>query len=58
MSWSHRYHLGIPSRYVPEIASYPLNVGYCTHIVIAGYWIGPDPDDGWGFVEAFVNQIF
>ncbi|KAG2695585.1 hypothetical protein I3760_07G019100 [Carya illinoinensis] len=58
VSWSHRHHLVTPSRYVYEIASYPWNVGYYTHMVMAGYWVGPDPDDGWGFVEAFVNQTF
>ncbi|KAK9076992.1 hypothetical protein SSX86_005327 [Deinandra increscens subsp. villosa] len=25
--------------------------------VISGFWVGPDIDDGWGFVEAFVNQM-
>lgn len=26
-------------------------------MIIAGYWVGPDVDDGWGYVEAFVNPI-
>ncbi|XP_065852894.1 uncharacterized protein [Euphorbia lathyris] len=26
-----------------------------THKIIYGYWVGPDIDDGWGFVEAFIN---
>ncbi|XP_020589600.1 uncharacterized protein LOC110030940 isoform X2 [Phalaenopsis equestris] len=25
--------------------------------VIYGYWMSPDLEDGWGFVEAFVDQI-
>ncbi|KVI01748.1 hypothetical protein Ccrd_019972 [Cynara cardunculus var. scolymus] len=25
--------------------------------VISGFWVGPDVEDGWGFVEAVVNQI-
>ncbi|XP_028780898.1 uncharacterized protein LOC114737156 [Neltuma alba] len=29
----------------------------CTDIVISGYWVGPDIDDGWGFVEAVINQV-
>ncbi|MFS7941130.1 hypothetical protein Hanom_Chr05g00472551 [Helianthus anomalus] len=31
---------------------------FCTPRVISGFWIGPDVEDGWGFVEAFVNQMF
>ncbi|GMY21655.1 hypothetical protein FCV25MIE_16896 [Fagus crenata] len=52
---SHQHHLITPSRCLSEIISCSLNS--CTHMVIAGYWVGPDLDDGWGFVEAFVNQI-
>lgn len=25
--------------------------------MIIGYWVGPDVEDGWGFVEAAVNQV-
>lgn len=25
-------------------------------MVITGYWVGPDIDDGWGFVEASIDQ--
>ncbi|WCJ43127.1 hypothetical protein M5689_023889 [Euphorbia peplus] len=27
-----------------------------THKIICGYWVGPDIDDGWGFVQAFVDS--
>lgn len=27
-------------------------------VVLSGYWVGPDLDDGWGYVEAFVNRIY
>ncbi|CAM8888703.1 unnamed protein product [Rhodiola kirilowii] len=27
-----------------------------TQTIISGYWYGPDVDDGWGFVEAYVDQ--
>lgn len=37
--------------------SYKVNVNYCTMVVISGYWVGPDVDDGWGFVEAVIDQI-
>ncbi|KAL7239467.1 hypothetical protein ACSBR2_005381 [Camellia fascicularis] len=33
------------------------NVSFSTQTVISGFWVGPDIEDGWGFVEAFVNQI-
>ncbi|BBH06550.1 hypothetical protein Prudu_018233, partial [Prunus dulcis] len=29
----------------------------CSYMIISGYWVGPDIDDGWGYVEAFVNPI-
>ncbi|CAI9764770.1 unnamed protein product [Fraxinus pennsylvanica] len=27
------------------------------HVLISGFWMGPDVEDGWGFVEAFVHKI-
>ncbi|PKI74052.1 uncharacterized protein LOC116195981 [Punica granatum] len=29
----------------------------CSCFVLSGYWVGPDLDDGWGLVEAFVNRL-
>nr|XP_043607925.1 uncharacterized protein LOC122579762 [Erigeron canadensis] len=29
----------------------------CIPRVISGFWMGPDIEDGWGFVEATMNQI-
>ncbi|KAF3944598.1 hypothetical protein CMV_028943 [Castanea mollissima] len=55
VNWSHQHHLITPSIFPSEPSSCPLNS--CTHMILAGYWVGPDLDDGWGFVEAFVNQI-
>ncbi|XP_042055018.1 uncharacterized protein LOC121799641 isoform X2 [Salvia splendens] len=26
----------------------------CVHVQISGFWMGPDAEDGWGFVEATV----
>ncbi|XP_050222024.1 uncharacterized protein LOC126672129 [Mercurialis annua] len=40
-----------------ELVSCCMNVTLWNHEVIIGFWIGPDIDDGWGFVEAFINQI-
>ncbi|CAL0320976.1 unnamed protein product [Lupinus luteus] len=45
------------TRFLCETFSYNLNVDYCTGVVISGYWVGPDADDGWGFVEAVINQM-
>jgi hypothetical protein len=54
----YRHHFLTPTRCRSEIDSCPGNVGSCTnYMVIAGYWVGPDLDDGWGFVEAFIYQI-
>ncbi|OAY44067.1 uncharacterized protein LOC110620642 [Manihot esculenta] len=40
-----------------EFFPFCMNVSLCIHKIIVGYWVGPDIDDGWGYVEAFVNQI-
>ncbi|KAF9681581.1 hypothetical protein SADUNF_Sadunf05G0016500 [Salix dunnii] len=40
-----------------ELVSSCMHVSSCTHKIINGYWLGPDIEDGWGFVEGFVNQI-
>ncbi|XP_057497803.1 uncharacterized protein LOC130782498 [Actinidia eriantha] len=32
------------------------NVSFSTTVLL-GFWVGPDIEDGWGFVEAFVNRI-
>ncbi|KAK7269340.1 hypothetical protein RIF29_22065 [Crotalaria pallida] len=46
------------ARSLNETFSYNLDVDYCSEIVISGYWVGPDVDDGWGFVEALIiNQM-
>ncbi|EEF49856.1 uncharacterized protein LOC8287060 [Ricinus communis] len=46
-----------PTDHFGELVSCCMNVSLYNHKVISGYWVGPDIDDGWGFVEAFVNQI-
>ncbi|PON81675.1 hypothetical protein TorRG33x02_224940 [Trema orientale] len=57
MSWSGRHHILTPYRRPWEIVSCHMDEDSCTHMIIAGYWVGPDVDDGWGYVEAFVNPI-
>ncbi|KAK7277940.1 hypothetical protein RJT34_22960 [Clitoria ternatea] len=44
-------------RFLHETYSYNLDVDYSTEIIISGFWVGPDEDDGWGFVEAVIEQI-
>ncbi|XP_062084776.1 uncharacterized protein LOC133790942 [Humulus lupulus] len=58
MNWSLRHHPLTLFRRHLELVSCHLNVDSCTQmIIISGYWVGPDFDDGWGYVEAFVNPI-
>ncbi|KAL0552472.1 hypothetical protein IC582_011587 [Cucumis melo] len=26
-------------------------------VLLTGYWVGPDVDDGWGYIEAFIDRI-
>ncbi|KAM0954335.1 hypothetical protein DsansV1_C01g0009951 [Dioscorea sansibarensis] len=33
-------------------------VSYCRHMKIVGYWIGPDIEDGCGYVEATLTETF
>ncbi|KAJ7977963.1 UDP-N-acetylmuramoylalanine--D-glutamate ligase [Quillaja saponaria] len=57
---NHQNPLVMPSRHLSVFFSRHLDVGSGVHhtdIVISGYWVGPDIDDGWGFMEAFINQI-
>ncbi|KAI4349969.1 hypothetical protein L6164_010505 [Bauhinia variegata] len=37
--------------------SHYLDVDCLTNVMISGYWVGPDIDDGWGFVEAFIDGM-
>ncbi|CDP15497.1 unnamed protein product [Coffea canephora] len=38
--------------------SHYFNVSSSAHVIISGFWVGPDIEDGWGFVEAFVHRIY
>ncbi|XVE63037.1 hypothetical protein DITRI_Ditri06bG0167500 [Diplodiscus trichospermus] len=53
-SVSRQHYLVTLSKHLDEIISCSLNVSPC--IVIMGYWVGPDIDDGWGFVEASIDR--
>ncbi|KAF9669942.1 hypothetical protein SADUNF_Sadunf13G0017100 [Salix dunnii] len=50
-------YLTTPTNLYCELVSSCIHVSSCTHKTITGYWVGPNIDDGCGFVEAFVYQI-
>ncbi|XP_004302414.1 PREDICTED: uncharacterized protein LOC101291637 [Fragaria vesca subsp. vesca] len=54
---SCRHLLSTTAKPLCEILYSHMNVDSCSHMIIHGYWEGPDIDDGCGYVEAFVNQI-
>ncbi|GKU97729.1 hypothetical protein SLEP1_g10834 [Rubroshorea leprosula] len=56
INWGHHHCLTATSEQFGEIISSCLHVCCCSHMIITGYWVGPDIDDGWGFVEAFLDQ--
>lgn len=33
-------------------------VCFSTHVQISGFWMGPEIEDGWGFVEASLHRIY
>ncbi|KAI4301781.1 hypothetical protein L6164_035028 [Bauhinia variegata] len=45
------------SRFLSLTSFRNLDVDYFSNRVISGYWVGPDIDDGWGFVEAVIDRI-
>ncbi|KAI9185413.1 hypothetical protein LWI28_007020 [Acer negundo] len=57
VSRSCHCHLTATCKRCDEIVNCSFDVSSCTHTIITGYWVGPDIDDGWGFVEAFVNRM-
>ncbi|CAK9167535.1 unnamed protein product, partial [Ilex paraguariensis] len=52
---SCQHSIMTPLRHSGELVSCHFNLISCGHTVIWGFWVGPDIEDGWGFVEAFVN---
>ncbi|KAK9291540.1 hypothetical protein L1049_019488 [Liquidambar formosana] len=57
VNWSRHRHLAL-SRHFCEPSCHLNVICSTTTMIISGYWVGPDIEDGWGFVEAFVYQIF
>ncbi|XP_011092059.1 uncharacterized protein LOC105172366 isoform X2 [Sesamum indicum] len=55
---SSRSSICAPTRqcFEPFLSHY--DVSCSDHLLISGFWIGPDIEDGWGFVEAFVHLIY
>ncbi|KAE8678172.1 Detected protein of unknown function [Hibiscus syriacus] len=48
------HYLTAMSKRFDENVSISSNASSCTRIDVIGYWVGPDIDDGWGFVEASI----
>ncbi|XP_021771894.1 uncharacterized protein LOC110736051 [Chenopodium quinoa] len=46
----------VPSRDSFVLSPLYSDVSYCPQ-TLTGYWVGPDTEDGWGFVEAFIDII-
>ncbi|XP_031103993.1 uncharacterized protein LOC116007459 [Ipomoea triloba] len=44
--------------HLPLHISHNFDVGPCTEMLISGFWVGPDIEDGWGFVQAIVHQTY
>lgn len=53
---SSKCHIGVPSRDLFGLAFSLSDVNNRSR-VLTGYWVGPDTEDGWGFVEAFICEI-
>ncbi|XP_023545344.1 uncharacterized protein LOC111804783 isoform X1 [Cucurbita pepo subsp. pepo] len=52
MNWENCHPVRLTSRPFWGIVS-----SSSRNLVLAGYWVGPDVDDGWGYIEAFVDRI-
>ncbi|XP_077218600.1 uncharacterized protein LOC143852860 [Tasmannia lanceolata] len=50
-------HLLTPCRHTCGPLYGRLTVLSSIHLTIFGYWVGPDIEDGWGYVEAAVNLV-
>ncbi|KAL3516077.1 hypothetical protein ACH5RR_022979 [Cinchona calisaya] len=50
-------HVMILARNICEPISHHFSVSSSALVIISGFWVGPDIEDGWGFVEAVVNRI-
>lgn len=49
------YVANVPSSDVFVQFPFHSDVSHCSR-TLTGYWIGPDTDDGWGFVEAVLDD--
>uniref|UniRef100_A0A7N0U6V6 Uncharacterized protein n=1 Tax=Kalanchoe fedtschenkoi TaxID=63787 RepID=A0A7N0U6V6_KALFE len=55
-SRGYHQHTLTSRRQVPGKSSCISSVSQSAQTTISGFWTGPDFEDGWGFVEAYVNQ--
>lgn len=49
-------NLLMPIRYLCVSVASCKTVDSNMHVIISGYWMGPDIEDGWGFVEAAMDR--
>lgn len=49
-------NLLVPIRYLCASVASCKTIDPTMHVIISGYWMGPDIEDGWGFVEAAVDR--
>lgn len=59
MVQGHGANLPIPCRDVSApVSSLFTLTSVVDKVVICGYWMGPESEDGWGYVEATVYKAF
>ncbi|KAL9248110.1 hypothetical protein vseg_021469 [Gypsophila vaccaria] len=46
----------VPDRNLPVLVPFIPEKSQCSRTLL-GYWVGPDSEDGWGFVQAIVDEI-
>ncbi|KAG1338639.1 hypothetical protein COCNU_04G009450 [Cocos nucifera] len=49
-------NLSMPLRYLCVSVAGWNTLDSDMHVTMSGYWMGPDIEDGWGFVEAAVDR--
>ncbi|THU47452.1 hypothetical protein C4D60_Mb09t15670 [Musa balbisiana] len=56
ISWGNHPNQSLPKRKISVSVMSFDTVNPCTRTTISGYWVGPDTEDGWGYVEAVVDR--
>ncbi|XP_009417929.2 uncharacterized protein LOC103998235 [Musa acuminata AAA Group] len=56
ISWGNHPNRSLPKRKISVSVMSFDTVNPHTRTTISGYWVGPDAEDGWGYVEAVVDR--